>query len=128
MVDHHVGHGDAAPEAQERVAPRSRVMEGLHGRGGGAEHGHGLDLARAAEERGFESLWLPEHTHIPTSRRSPWPGGGDLPREYWRTHDPFVALATAAAVTTKLKVATGVCLLIERGPIMFRLSSTAGQA
>jgi probable F420-dependent oxidoreductase len=75
------------------------------------------DLARAAEERGFESLWLPEHTHIPTSRRSPWPGGGDLPREYWHTHDPFVALATAAAVTTKLKVATGVCLLIERDPI-----------
>ena len=75
------------------------------------------DLARAAEERGFESLWLPEHTHIPTSRRSPWPGGPELPKEYWHTHDPFVALATAAAVTTTLKVGTGICLLIERDPI-----------
>jgi probable F420-dependent oxidoreductase len=74
-------------------------------------------LARAAEERGFESLWLPEHTHIPVSRRSPWPGGPELPREYWHTHDLFVALATAAAVTTRLKVASGVCLLIERDPI-----------
>jgi len=75
------------------------------------------ELARAAEERGFESLWLPEHTHIPTSRRSPWPGGPVLPREYWRTHDLFVALATAAAVTTRLKVASGICLLVERDPI-----------
>jgi probable F420-dependent oxidoreductase len=76
------------------------------------------DLARAAEERGFESLWLPEHTHIPVSRRSPWPGGPTLPKEYWHTHDPFVALATAAAVTTRLKVATGICLVIERDPIV----------
>jgi probable F420-dependent oxidoreductase len=75
------------------------------------------DLARAAEERGFESLWLPEHTHIPVSRRSPWPGGPTLPKEYWHTLDPFVALAAAAAVTTRLKVATGICLLIERDPI-----------
>ena len=75
------------------------------------------DLARAAEERGFESLWLPEHTHIPTSRRSPWPGGPELPKEYWHTHDLFVALATAAAVTTRLKVASGICLLVERDPI-----------
>lgn len=75
------------------------------------------DLARAAEARGFESLWLPEHTHIPCSRRSPWPGGPELPREYWHTHDPFVALATAAAVTTTLKVGTGICLLVERDPI-----------
>src|SRR5215813_13126558 len=74
-------------------------------------------LARAAEERGFESLWLPEHTHIPTSRKSPWPGGPDLPKDYWHTHDPFVALAVAAAVTKKLKVATGICLLVERDPI-----------
>jgi probable F420-dependent oxidoreductase len=74
-------------------------------------------LARAAEERDFESLWLPEHTHIPASRRSPWPGGAELPREYSHTHDPFVALATAAAVTTRLKVATGICLLVERDPI-----------
>lgn len=75
------------------------------------------DLARAAEERGFESLWLPEHTHIPACRRSPWPGGPELPREYWHSHDPFVALAMAAAVTTKLKVGTGICLLVERDPI-----------
>ncbi len=75
------------------------------------------ELARAAEARGFESLWLPEHTHIPVSRRSPWPGGPVLPREYWSTHDLFVALATAAAVTTRLKVASGICLLVERDPI-----------
>jgi probable F420-dependent oxidoreductase len=75
------------------------------------------DLARAAEQRGFESLWLPEHTHIPVSRRSPWPGGPELPKEYWHTHDPFVALAVAAAVTTRLKVGTGICLLVERDPI-----------
>src|SRR5262245_15243351 len=75
------------------------------------------ELARAAETRGFESLWLPEHTHIPVSRRSPWPGGPNLPKEYWHTYDPFVALAMAAAVTTKLKLATGICLLVERDPI-----------
>ena len=75
------------------------------------------ELARAAEERGFESLWLPEHTHIPVSRRSPWPGGPVLPREYWHTHDLFVALSVAAAVTTRLKVASGICLLVERDPI-----------
>jgi len=75
------------------------------------------DLARALEERGFESLWLPEHTHIPASRQSPWPGGGPLPQEYWHTLDPFVALGAAAAVTTRLKLATGICLVIERDPI-----------
>jgi probable F420-dependent oxidoreductase len=75
------------------------------------------ELAREAEGRGFESLWLPEHTHIPASRRSPWPGGGDLPKEYWHTYDPFVALTAAAMATTKLRVATGICLLIERDPI-----------
>jgi len=75
------------------------------------------DLARAAEERGFESLWFPEHTHIPTSRRSPWPGGPDLPKEYWHTHDLFVALGMAAAVTTRLKLGSGICLLVERDPI-----------
>src|SRR5262245_50863279 len=75
------------------------------------------DLARAAEERGFESLWFPEHTHIPVSRRSPWPGGAALPKEYWHTHDLFVALGMAAAVTTRLKVGSGICLLIERDPI-----------
>src|SRR5215210_2789412 len=75
------------------------------------------ELARAAEERGFESLWLPEHTHIPASRRSPWPGGPDLPKEYWHTYDPFVALTMAAMATTKLRVATGICLIVERDPI-----------
>jgi len=76
------------------------------------------DLARAVEERGFESLWLPEHTHIPASRRTPWPGGGDLPRDYWHTYDLFVALTAAAMATTRLKVATGICLVIERDPII----------
>jgi probable F420-dependent oxidoreductase len=76
------------------------------------------DLARALEERGFESLWVPEHTHIPTSRRTPFPGGGELPREYSHTLDPFVALACAAMVTTRLKVGTGICLVIERDPIV----------
>jgi len=75
------------------------------------------DLARALEERGFESLWLPEHTHIPASRRSPWPGGPNLPKEYWHTYDPFVALTAAALATTRLRVATGICLIIERDPI-----------
>ncbi len=75
------------------------------------------DLARAAEERDFESIWFPEHTHIPASRRSPWPGGAELPKEYWHTHDLFVALAMAAAATKKIKVASGICLVIERDPI-----------
>ena len=74
-------------------------------------------LAREAEARGFESLWLPEHTHIPVSRRSAWPGGSVLPKEYSHTYDLFVALATAAAVTTRIKVASGICLLVERDPI-----------
>jgi probable F420-dependent oxidoreductase len=75
------------------------------------------DLAREAEARGFESLWLPEHTHIPASRRTPWPGGAELPKEYWHTHDPFVALAMAAAVTRTLKLGTGICLIVQRDPI-----------
>src|SRR3989449_7198592 len=75
------------------------------------------DLARAVEARGFESLWFPEHTHIPVSRRSPWPGGPTLPKEYWHAHDLFVALATAAAVTTTLKGGSGICLLVDRDPI-----------
>lgn len=75
------------------------------------------DLARETEACGFESLWLPEHTHIPASRKSPSPGGGDLPREYWHTLDPFVALAAAAAVTKTLMLGTGICLVIERDPI-----------
>src|SRR5499426_1557416 len=75
------------------------------------------ELARELEQRGFESIWLPEHTHIPVSRRTPYPAGGDLPKEYWHTHDPFVALMAAAAVTKTIKLATGICLLIERDPI-----------
>ncbi len=75
------------------------------------------DLARLLEERNFESMWVPEHSHIPASRQSPWPGGGELPREYWHTYDPFVALTAAAAVTTRLKLGTGICLMVERDPI-----------
>jgi probable F420-dependent oxidoreductase len=75
------------------------------------------ELARAAEERGFESLFVTEHTHIPVSRRTPFPGGTELPREYSHTLDPFVALAAAAAVTRTLKVGTGICLIVEHDPI-----------
>ena len=75
------------------------------------------ELAREVEARGFESLWFPEHTHIPASRRTPYPLGGELPKEYWHCYDPFVALTAAAAVTTRLRIATGICLLIERDPI-----------
>ena len=77
-----------------------------------------IELALAAEQRGFESMFFPEHTHIPVSRKTPWPGGAELPKEYWHTHDPFVALGAAAAVTKKLKLGTGVCLVIERDPIV----------
>lgn len=76
-----------------------------------------VDLARAVEERGFESLWFPEHSHIPTSRETPWggvPGAKPLPEYYWRTHDAFVALAAAAAVTTRLRLGTGITLLAQR--------------
>ncbi len=75
------------------------------------------ELARASEERGFESLWVPEHTHIPVSRKTPFPGGGELPREYKHTLDPFVALAAAAMVTKNLKLGTGILLLIQRDTI-----------
>lgn len=75
------------------------------------------DLARACEERGFESLWLPEHTHIPAGRKTPFPSGGELPREYKHTLDPFVALTAAAMVTRRLKLGTGICLLIQRDTI-----------
>lgn len=75
-------------------------------------------LAREAEQRGFESLFFPEHTHIPTSRLSPYPSGGELPRMYVHTYDPFVALTAAAAATERLLVGTGVCLVIERDPIV----------
>jgi probable F420-dependent oxidoreductase len=75
-------------------------------------------IGRLVEERGFESLFFPEHTHIPVSRRTPYPAGGELPREYSRTYDPFVALTAAAAATEKLLVATGICLVIQRDPII----------
>ena len=75
------------------------------------------ELARAAEQRGFESLWFPEHSHIPAKRESPWPGGPELPKMYYDVMEPFVALAAAAAVTTTLRVATGICLVVQRDPI-----------
>jgi len=76
------------------------------------------EVAQAAEERGFESLWLPEHTHMPASLRTPWPGGSVMPREYSHTHDPFVALTWAAAATRTLKVGTSICLVVQRDPII----------
>ena len=76
-----------------------------------------MELGRALEERGFESLWAPEHSHIPLSRRSPFPQGGDLPKKYYDVMDPFVTLAAAAAATTRLRVGTGVCLVVQRDPI-----------
>ena len=76
------------------------------------------ELAVELEERGFESMLIPEHTHIPASRRTPWPGGGDLPKEYYHTYDPFVALSFAAAATKSLKIGTGICLLPQRDPIV----------
>src|SRR4030095_1891132 len=75
------------------------------------------ELAREAEARGFESLFVPEHTHIPVSRRTPFPGGSELPKEYSHTFDPFVSLMAAAAATTRLRIGTGICLIIERDTI-----------
>lgn len=74
-------------------------------------------LARELEDRGFESLWVTEHTHIPTSRRTPWPGGRELPEEYKRTLDPYVALAAAGAVTKNLVLGTGVSLVAQHHAI-----------
>jgi probable F420-dependent oxidoreductase len=75
------------------------------------------ELGPAVEQAGFESLWVAEHTHIPASRESPWPGGAELPKHYWHTLDPFIALTAAAQATKELKVGTGICLVIERDPI-----------
>jgi probable F420-dependent oxidoreductase len=75
-------------------------------------------LARLVEQRGHESLFFPEHTHIPASRESPYPPGGELPRKYSHTYDLFVAMTAAAVATTKLRVGSGICLLIERDPII----------
>jgi probable F420-dependent oxidoreductase len=82
---------------------------------------YGIDpgeLGQALEARGFESLFVCEHTHIPASRKSPFPGGGELPKRYSHTHDPFVALAFAAAATKRLRLGTGVCLMPQRDPIV----------
>ena len=79
-----------------------------------------IELAKEAEARGFDSLWFPEHSHIPTSRITPWggnPAAPPLPEEYWRSHDQFVALAAAAAVTTNLKLGTGITLVAQRDPL-----------
>jgi probable F420-dependent oxidoreductase len=76
------------------------------------------ELARALEDRGFESLFLCEHTHIPSSRKTPFPAGEPLPKRYIHTHDPFVALGFAAAATKKLKIGTGICLVTQRDPIV----------
>ena len=78
---------------------------------------HPATLGRELEARGFESMWVTEHTHIPTSRTTPWPGGAELPDEYRRTLDPFVALSLAAGVTSTLKLATGICLVAQHHPI-----------
>jgi len=75
------------------------------------------ELAAALEQRGFESLWLPEHSHIPLSRASAYPAGGELPKKYYDAMDPFVVLGAAAAVTMRLKLATGICLVPQRDPI-----------
>jgi probable F420-dependent oxidoreductase len=74
-------------------------------------------VAKLAEERGYESLFFPEHTHIPASRQSPYPGGEELPAKYSHTYDLFVAMTAAAATTTRLRIGSGICLVIERDPI-----------
>jgi probable F420-dependent oxidoreductase len=75
------------------------------------------DLGRALEDRGFESIWAPEHSHIPSSRATPFPQGGELPQKYYDAMDPFVTLTAAAMVTRKLRIGTGVCLVTQRDPI-----------
>ena len=70
-------------------------------------------LAVELEDRGYESMWLPEHSHIPSSRKTPYPGGGPLPEGYWRMMDPLVSLAIAAGATTDLRLGTGICLVLE---------------
>lgn len=75
------------------------------------------ELAPVAEQLGFESLWVAEHSHIPVSRLSPWAGGAELPKQYWHTMDPFVALTVAAIASKTIRLGTGICLLIQRDPI-----------
>src|SRR5262245_60745183 len=76
------------------------------------------ELARACEERGFESFWVGEHTHIPAARQTPYPAGDPLPRPYYHMADPFVSLMAAAAATTHIKIGTAVCLVVEHDPIV----------
>jgi len=80
------------------------------------------ELAKELETRGFESLWVGEHTHIPASRETPFPGGGELPKPYYHMSDPFVTLAMAAAVTNNLKLGTGISLVVEHDPIVLAKS------
>ena len=75
-------------------------------------------LGRALEERGFESLWVPEHSHVPSTRTSTFINGGPLPRPYYDIYDPFLALTAAASATTTLKIGTGICLIVQRDPIV----------
>ena len=75
------------------------------------------ELAPAVEQLGFESLWVAEHSHIPASRLSAWPGGAELPKHYWHTMDPFLALTEAALASKELLIATGICLVVQRDPI-----------
>ena len=82
------------------------------------------ELGELAEQHGFESLFFPEHTHIPASRKTPYPGGGELPREYSHSYDPFVALSFAAAATERIKIGTGVCLVNQHDTIA--LNATNG--
>jgi len=79
---------------------------------------HPGELGKALEDRGFDSLFVPEHTHIPASRQSPFPGGGELPKRYSHTHDPFVALSFAAAATRTLTVGTGILLVPQHEPLV----------
>jgi probable F420-dependent oxidoreductase len=75
-------------------------------------------VARLVEQRAMESLFFAEHTHIPASRVTPNPSGKDLPRKYWHTYDLFVAMTAAAAATSRLRIGSGICLVIERDPII----------
>ncbi|MEA2495387.1 MAG: hypothetical protein QOJ29_3298 [Thermoleophilaceae bacterium] len=75
-------------------------------------------VARLVEDHGFSALFFAEHTHIPASRETPWPGGGELPQKYWHSYDLFVALAAAAEATSRLRLGSGICLVVERDPII----------
>lgn len=84
-----------------------------------------MAMGAALEARGFESLWAPEHSHIPLTRRSAYPQGGELPKKYYDVMDPFVTLTAAAAATTKLRVGTGICLVVQRDPIQTAKSAAS---